>query len=65
MIDPKRLTEADKGREVITPTGLTATIKEWSALSGTILIKRPTHQRWIWKESLFFAHGTYQDGGAE
>ena len=69
MIDPKRLTEADKGREVeYFPPGdmnIYGRIQTWE--NGLICVGLHGHSYYSWliPRLLQFAHGTYQDGGAE
>ena len=68
MIDPKRLTEADKGREVVFRDGDEQRYGGLASWDGEkITVKCYCHGALCnpLLVNLDFAHGTYQDGGTE
>ena len=69
MIDPRRLTENDKGREIIfapkSGSCSTGRIVKWSAGRIEAFCDYCKVGIICWPDELNFASGTYQDGGAE
>lgn len=69
MIDPKRLTEADKGRAIrfVLQSGSCRTghIRHWSEAKIDAFCDYCRTNIICWPDELDFASGTYQDGGTE
>ena len=71
MIDPKRLTEKDKGREVKLPGSIgeshqAGKLVRWCG--SVVFVKCPAckpDEMMYPPEAIDFVQGTYQDGGAE